>query len=79
MFKGLFGFLMKCVTLAETAILLCFHSVGMLLFVFGTVVIPLFTFSTLQSNSGTHNFHLHWFVSQHPAVFGHKKRTASVT
>jgi len=45
-------------SLAESAILFGFHSVRMILLVFGRIVITLLAFCTCQSDSCTHFFYL---------------------
>ena len=47
-------------SLAESAILLGFHSVRMGLLILRHVVITLFAFRTCQCNSCAHDFHLHF-------------------
>lgn len=49
---------MQCMLLTELTILACFHSLGMVLFLFCEIVISLFTFSTCQSNFNAHGCHL---------------------
>ena len=66
----LFGFLMQCVCLAESAILLCLHSLRMCFLILRHVVIPLLTFRTCQCNPYTHNFHLRYYFCNS----GQKKR-----
>ena len=46
--QRLFGFFVHCVLFAESAVLLCLHSLRMVLFLFCHVVITLFAFSTCQ-------------------------------
>lgn len=52
--QQLFGFLVQCVSSAESTVFLGFHSVRMYFFVFCGIVVTLLTFGTCQSNSCTH-------------------------
>ena len=52
--------------LAESAVLLCFHTVRMSFLVLSHVVIALFAFCTCQCNLCAHDFHLHlYYRSSH--------------
>ena len=65
--------------LAESAVLLCFHTVRMSFLVLSHVVVALFAFCTCQCNFCAHDFHLHlYYRSSHfcPGTnFEHKKKT----
>ena len=50
-FRYLLGFPVNGVLIAKTAMLFCFHAVGVCLFVLGCVVISLFAFSACQCDS----------------------------
>ena len=50
----LFRLFVRCVLLAESAVLLCFHSVRMRFLVLGRVIVALFAFCTCQCDSCTH-------------------------
>lgn len=52
--RRLFSLLVQSVFLTKSTILLCFHSVRMVLLIFGQIVVTLFTFCTFQSNLSTH-------------------------
>ena len=60
---------------AEAAIFLCFHTIRMILFLLGRIVITLFTFCTSQCYPDAHNFHLTLFCRRTSSVF----RTARIT
>lgn len=52
--------------LAESAVLLCFHTVRMSFLVLSHVVVALFAFCTCQCNFCAHDFHLHlYYRSSH--------------
>ena len=50
----LFGFFVRCVLLAESAVLACFHSVRMCLLILCCVVVTLLALCTCQCDSCTH-------------------------
>ena len=69
---------MHRMSLAESAVLLGFHSVRMSLLILGHVVIALLAFCACQCDLCAHDFHLHLinFVLAWPLLyFGHKKKT----
>ena len=83
--RRLLGFLVYCMSLAETTVLLSFHSVRMSFLILCHVVVTLFTFCTCQCNSSTHNFHLallNLVYVLRPAYLPHflgiKKKPASI-
>ena len=66
---GLLGFLMHGMSLAESAVLLGFHTVRMSFFVLSHVIVALFAFCTCQCNFCAHDFHLHlYYRSSHFAA-----------
>lgn len=73
------------VFLAESAILLGFHTIRMSLLILRHVVVTVLAFRTLQSNSCAHNFHLAFniftyvllMVANH-LILGIKKRPTSI-
>ena len=60
---------------AEAAIFLCFHTIRMILFLLGRIVITLFTFCTSQCYPDAHNFHLTLFCRRTSSAF----RTSRIT
>ena len=60
---------------AEAAIFLCFHTIRVILFLLGRIVITLFTFCTSQCYPDAHNFHLTLFCRRTSSVL----RTARIT
>ena len=76
---------MQRMGLAESAILLGFHTIRMSLLILSHVVVTVLAFRTLQSNSCAHNFHLAFniftyvllMVANHP-ILGIKKRPTSI-
>ena len=73
---------MQGMLLAESAILLDFHSVRMSLLILRRIVVTLFTFRTCQCDSCAHNFHLSLVVfcrrPGRPSILGIKKRPTSI-
>ena len=51
---GLFGLFVHGVTLAESAVLHGFHTIGMILLFLGRIVVSLLAFGTCQCDLGTH-------------------------
>lgn len=68
----LFCFLVYCMLLAESAVLLCFHSVWMRFLILCHIVITLFTILTCQCYFNAH-FHLPPLL-----ILRHKKKTSFI-
>ena len=65
---------MHCVLFAESAVLLCLHSLRMVLFLFCHVVITLFAFSTCQCDFYAHDFHLHCVFALSLVILADQRR-----
>ena len=61
--------------MAETAVLLCLHSLRMVLFLFCHVVITLFAFSTCQCDFYAHDFHLHCVFALSLVILADQRRS----
>ena len=66
---------MHCVLFAESAVLLCLHSLRMVLFLFCHVVITLFAFSTCQCDFYAHDFHLHCVFALSLVILADQRRS----
>ena len=73
-YQRLFGFFVHCVLFAESAVLLCLHSLRMVLFLFCHVVITLFAFSTCQCDFYAHDFHLHCVFALSLVILADQRR-----
>ena len=62
-------------SLAESAVLLCLHSLRMVLFLFCHVVITLFAFSTCQCDFYAHDFHLHCVFALSLVILADQRRS----
>lgn len=74
-YQRLFGFFVHCVLFAESAVLLCLHSLRMVLFLFCHVVITLFAFSTCQCDFYAHDFHLHCVFALSLVILADQRRS----
>ena len=74
-YQRLFGFFVHCVLFAESAVLLCLHSLRMVLFLFCHVVITLFAFSTCQCDFYAHDFHHHCVFALSLVILADQRRS----